>query len=182
MNDLNLENSGQRTTSEFHTVLNYTDPSLDYVYLPDGDPISHAENKTFKPPDVTTTLSTSNSTTISVISSSRSILLPTKQDGVASNLTSRFYTSLTSSKPEVVGRPDACVATVSCQVGLKFVFSLFWFQKHYVISYWLDLLLRKYCIRDCNYTSLDEHNYSAKWHAKWKHCYRAPSWYLSRPH
>ncbi|XP_045029018.1 myelin regulatory factor isoform X2 [Daphnia magna] len=110
------ETSGQRTTSEFHTVLNYTDPSLDYVYLPDGDPISHAENKTFKPPDVTTTLSTSNSTTISVISSSRSILLPAKQDGVASNLTSRFYTSLTSSKPEVVGRPDACVATVSCQI------------------------------------------------------------------
>ncbi|XP_046647538.1 myelin regulatory factor-like isoform X2 [Daphnia pulicaria] len=110
--------NGQQTNSEFHTVLNYTDPSMDYVYLPDSDPTSLADNKNFKPPDVATTLSTSNSTTISVISSSRSIPLPTKQDSLASNLSSssRFYTSLTSSKPNAVGQPDSCTTTTSCQV------------------------------------------------------------------
>ncbi len=116
--------SGQQTNSEFHTVLNYTDPSMDYVYLPDSDPTSLADNKNFKPPDVATTLSTSNSTTISVISSSRSIPLPTKQDSLASNLSSssRFYTSLTSSKPNAVGQPDSCTTTTSCQVKSAHLF------------------------------------------------------------
>jgi hypothetical protein len=118
--------SGQQTNSEFHTVLNYTDPSMDYVYLPDSDQTSLADNKNFKPPDVTTTLSTSNSTTISVISSSRSILLPTK-GSLASNSSSssRFYTSLTSSKPDAVGRPDACLTTISCQVKLTYFYFIF---------------------------------------------------------
>lgn len=129
----------QQVNPDHHTVqvLNFTEPSMeDYAYLSDSEQTSVGENRTLKPPDMTTTLSFNNFTSISVISSSRSILLPVKQGLVTNNasIPSRFYTSLSSTKPNPVGRPDTCTSSSSCQVNCHLFYCLYRIVLTYIIT------------------------------------------------
>ena len=98
-------------------MLNYTEPSIeDYAYMSDsgGHHSTYALNKTSNPPDQQTA-STRNSSTVTAMSSSRSVPLgraaPGRLNGTApSNGSTRSFTSLTSTKPDPVGKPENCPA------------------------------------------------------------------------
>lgn len=115
----------QRKSTEHHVVLNYTEPSLeDYAYMSDNVHSSYGLNSTSNPPDESPSITSLNVSTVTAFSSSRSIPLPGGKAGTGRpngtappGGSTRSFMSLTSVKPDPVGKPEFCpVAPASCHV------------------------------------------------------------------
>lgn len=110
---------------EHHTILNYSDPSIeDYLYasdksLPQLDEMTEAPNATdFQ----INAQATPKSNIIILPTTPRAILYAAKPATPETNITysaPQSYTSLTSLKPSPIGKPNTCSEIATCQVKQK---------------------------------------------------------------
>ena len=100
-------------------MLNYTEPSLeDYAFMADAVHHPSNYNLTLDPAEESHVLENRNSSGSGGggLSTIRSIPLRPVQGRINGTAPPRSFTSLTSAKPDPVGKPGSCPATNSCQV------------------------------------------------------------------